>query len=153
MLFRDIVMLAATQNGIAPAGGGPTELWAFPEDAPAEADWTFTGGWSWSAGEIVVFESTAGETAELAGAAKTAFDAAVSNSTACTVTLTFSVGNFLTGTISVAMKGGASVDFVGDGGTAEIANTVTSGAGSGFVMAGSDDFPLGQISGISVAVA
>lgn len=101
------------------------------------SDWTLTGDASFNDG--VDFADNPDDSAALTGAAQTAFDAAVSNSTAYSVTLTSDLdsGPFgaLTGTITLSMKGGVPVDFVFAGVSgATVNHAVTSGAGSGFLL-------------------
>jgi hypothetical protein len=93
-----------------------------------EANWTLTANWN-STFQCIQFGGIAGETGSLTGAAATAFDAAVSNNTACTFTALISQYN--SGTVEVSFKGGAWVDMeiTTDG---EFTKTVTSGTGSGF---------------------
>lgn len=125
-----------------------------------EADWAFTGASVfWQAlsafgPDLIVFDgASAGDKAELTGSAKTSFDAAVSNSTACTVTLSTDAGSSLNGTISVALKGGTPVNFVFDGSGADVSHTVTSGTGSGFILTAGSDFPSGDIIRVQIALA
>lgn len=104
-----------------------------------EADWAFSDTvfvfWTPGPPSAVSFDALGTQTASLTGTALTAFDAAVSNSTACSVTLTNSVGSPAQ-TISVAMKGGTAVNFTFTDTPGEtVTQTVTSGAGSGFVLA------------------
>lgn len=127
------------------------------------ADWSFSGAFiTWRAADsvspdVISFaEPPAGDKAELTGSAKTAFDAGVSNSTACSVSLTASEANPIIGTVSVTLKGGTPVSFVFSGAPSEVVtDTVTSGTGSGFVLTavgfGVSD-PLGDISRIQVSL-
>lgn len=117
-----------------------------------EADWTFTGDVGWSPGasigpDAIRFDgSSIGDQAELTGSAMTAFDASVSNNTACSVTLTTSVNNPLDGTIRIAMKGGVPVSFVFFGTPGDtVTHTVTSGSGSGCVVSAGSDNPAGDL--------
>lgn len=94
-----------------------------------EADWTFTNGAGWSADGKVVFDGTPGQTAALTGSAATAFDAAVTTNTACTVT--FSGADWNSGTVQISLRGGAFVDMVlTDSG--DFVKTITSGTLSGY---------------------
>lgn len=96
-----------------------------------EADWTFTGGIFWSVSDAgLVFDSApAGETAELTGSAKTAFDAAVSSATACMMSVY--VSSYGEGNLEARLKGGSwiALDVSADGWSTPVA--ITSGAGSG----------------------
>lgn len=122
-----------------------------------EADWTFVGvGVSWAGTTFpdgVQFGGpVAGVTASLTGTAKTAFDAAVSNSTLCSVTVT-SDNNGLTGTVQVAMKGGAAVDFTFDGSPFQtVTHNVTSGTGSGFQLISGNDEPDGRLIRVAIVL-
>lgn len=95
-----------------------------------ETDWAFTGDGFFNAVGAIAFDEGTG-TASLTGAALTSFNAGVSNSTACDVTIT---SVFATGAISVSMKGGAPVTFTFDGSGDPVTEEVTSGTGSGFVI-------------------
>lgn len=95
----------------------------------ASGDWAFVGGGAFS--DAVDFEdSNDGSTASLTGAAATAFDAAVGGSTPYSVTIT-AVQSL--GDVEIAMKGGTFVPMEAAGSN-EFTKTITSGAGSGFVI-------------------
>lgn len=112
-----------------------------------EADWTLTGGVIWDAFGGPSFGGDGSETAALTGSAKISFDAAVSNSTACTVTVTGGDSDAgvaaLLGSIDISMKGGTPVTFVfNETPGQQVSHTVTSGAGSGFLMDNNDGDPI-----------
>lgn len=118
-----------------------------------EADWSFSSGEAfWAITGIVFDGSTVGTTAQLTGAAKTSFDAAVSSNTACSVTLYQNAGDPQNGTVSVTMKGGTPVNFV-FAGDASISHTVTSGSGSGFILTAGSDFPGITVTRVQIALA
>ena len=150
-----------SQDIVAPASGA----WAFSTNGVSmvldnfsvksvglmgvEADWTLTGGASWGAGSPIFGGGAA--TASLTGAAATSFDAAVSNNTACSVTIyTNLIEDTLDGTVAISLKGGVSVNFVGDGATESITHTVTSGSGSGFSADGGA--ATGKITRVQIAL-
>lgn len=98
------------------------------------SDWSFTGGALFDAGVIIFIENPA-DSAALTGAAATAFDAAVSDSTACNVTIFSDQANPLTGGgLNISLKGGTPFTFLFNGFGAPVTQTVTSGTGSGFLM-------------------
>lgn len=122
-----------------------------------EASWALTGGdvRFLNGPDGVSFDSSPeGDNAVLTGGSKAAFDAAVTDSTACTVSLTAGIEFVFSGTVQVKMKGGTAVDFtfVGDPGEV-ITHTVTSDTGSGFELIAGPDNPTGRIVLIRIALA
>lgn len=99
-------------------------------------DWSFTGSTppTFTAGGAIDMNGCdTGDVASLTGSAKTAFDAAVSNSATCNVNIT--IAGYVQSNIEIRMKGGSwvEVSIAGDGvASAEIA----SGTGSGFDIRG-----------------
>lgn len=122
-----------------------------------EADWTFAGSVEWDPNlpNGLNFNSAVeGDTASLTGAAKTAFDAAVSNNTACSVTLTSGLSGGLSGTVQVKFKGGVAVDFEFDTTVGQkVTHTVTSGAGSGADFVAGAANADGKIIDVDVSLA
>jgi hypothetical protein len=131
MLFRDILMVAATQGGGAAAA--PGGVFPFPVcTIGVESDWILTGDWSWDAGTSSIRINGSAGSATLTGAAKTALDGVVANSTLYTLTVT-AAGFVEGGLFAVNLKGNASgsFEFEGDG---ESLTGSTSGTGSGIVF-------------------
>jgi hypothetical protein len=154
MQFRDILMVAAQQGGGAAAPSGPT--WPFTDVSP-ESLWTFTGDAVYIPAlegdpALLAFAENPDDSAALTGAAIATFDAAVPDSTACSVTLTGPTGA-TNGIVLVSLKGGTPVEFAFSGTPSEIVNhTVTSGAGSGFLIASDPALALsGGIIDIEIA--
>lgn len=113
-----------------------TATWPFV-GMGAEANWAFGGDGDarWESGSVAfvdTFDPT--ETASLTGAAVATFDAAVSNNTAITITITIADYDISVGSdVQVSVKGGAFANFdvTGDG---VFDAAVISGSGSGFVL-------------------
>lgn len=123
-----------------------------------EADWAASSANAYfQAGppDSIYFDSAvANDKVELTGSAKTAFDAAVSSNTACTVTLYTSDGAPLDGTIGVKMKGGTKVNFSFSATPGEsVSHTVTSGSGSGFEVIAGGDNPAGAVVRVVIVLA
>lgn len=125
------------------------------------ADWTTTSGTIYApyqfvtlpAGAITFDSAAINEEIELTGAAKTAFDNAVSSNTACSVTIYAGSDNPLNGTVGVKLKGGTKVDFsFAAAPGASITHTVTSGAGSGFELIAGADFPIGDLVRVGITL-
>lgn len=101
------------------------------------SDWSFTGDGSFASGGFVRTNGSDIFSCSLAGAAATAFDAAVSSNTACTVSFTEEPGYSGNGQILVSLKGGVAVAFDWSLGVTA-PRTVTSGSGSGFKIESGD---------------
>ncbi len=100
-----------------------------------EADWSLGGLVVWETSNPVGpnFQEDASDSAALTGSAAVALDAAVSNNTACSVTLTTGIGG-MGGSLDVSLKGGTPVTFsFSFGAFEEVTHTVSSGTGSGFL--------------------
>lgn len=129
---------------------GPSASWPLT-DAGVEADWSFAGDAAFWNGSGPGFDGgESDDIASLTGAAKTAFDAAVSDSTACSVTVTAS-GYFGGGSAEIRMKGGSWVDMLinNDG---PFTQTVTSGTGSGFDVRGKNGSVL-NVADVDITLA
>lgn len=105
----------------------------------AESDWAFVGTALYWGGGFIEYDSngaTNSDTTSLTGAALTAFDAAVSDNTACN--LTFSI-DYLDdpNVFEVRMKGGSWTPATTTGSSPVIV-ACTSGSGSGFQLRGAN---------------